>query len=389
MTAFIIVTIVENYVNQIDTILIKVASRCNINCSYCYVYNMGDNSWEDMPNFISRDTIASILTNINRLRHLQSKPFAVVLHGGEPLLLGYRRLEHLLMQLRNVMPDEYCISMQTNGILITNSILDLCDKYHVSISVSLDGPEEINDTFRIGHKGEGSYSKVMEGLEKLKNHPNNEFLFAGLLAVINPSTSPNKIYHFFKSTGTKNVDFLYRDGNHDTLPWGKISFDSIEYGKWLEGLFNVYMQDRSPPKIRILDDYIRLLLGGNGIKEGVGITDFGIIVIDTDGTITKNDTLKSNFLGADRFSDPININTHNLVDILKSEEFTISHALQRPTSIQCEHCQELSVCGGGMPLHRWSRELNYDNPSIYCNDQLHIIRQIKKRIQPLINESFK
>lgn len=66
-------TTAENYVVQIDTVLIKVASRCNINCSYCYVYNMGDSSWEDMPNFVSRDTIAAIADNLAKVSELLTR----------------------------------------------------------------------------------------------------------------------------------------------------------------------------------------------------------------------------------------------------------------------------------------------------------------------------
>lgn len=73
---------------EIDTVLIKVASRCNINCTYCYVYNMGDEGWADMPNHISPETTLAISNALSELTHLQTRPFAVVLHGGEPLLLG-------------------------------------------------------------------------------------------------------------------------------------------------------------------------------------------------------------------------------------------------------------------------------------------------------------
>ncbi|MDP1558638.1 MAG: cyclophane-forming radical SAM/SPASM peptide maturase YhhB [Nitrosomonas sp.] len=373
---------------QIDTVLIKVSSRCNINCSYCYVYNMGDDSWEDMPNFISRETISAIAANLEKVRISQTKPFAVVLHGGEPLLLGFQRLKYLLQQLRSVIPDKYCISIQSNGILINEATLDLCSQYRVSISVSLDGPENINNANRVGHKGEGTFSQVIAGLKKLKSHPDSSFLFAGLLAVIEPKSNPVEIYNFFKSTGTKNVDFLYRDGNHDKLPYGKASFDSSEYGTWLQGLVDIYLKDKNPIKIRILDDYIRLILGGRSIKEGTGITDFGIVVIDTDGTITKNDTLKSNFSRADRFSEQLNIKTHELVDVFKSEEFALSHMLQRPTSEKCKTCQELYVCGGGMPLHRWSANSEYNNPSVYCRDQLHIINHIRAKLQHILNENI-
>ena len=53
-----------------------------------------------------------------------------------------------------------------------------------------------------------------------------------------------------------------------------------------------YVSDPAPFRIRMLDDMMKLLLGGGGAKEGVGLTDYGILVIDTDGTVKKNDTLK-------------------------------------------------------------------------------------------------
>lgn len=349
---------------------------------------MGDDSWEDMPNFISRETISAIATNLKKIRITQTKPFAVVLHGGEPLLLGFNRLKYLLEQIRSIIPDKYSISIQSNGMLINEAILDLCSQYRASISVSLDGPRKINDVNRVGHKKEGTFSRVIVGLEKLRSHSDSSFLFAGLLAVIDPKSDPYEIYEFFKSTGAQNIDFLYRDGNHDKLPYGKASFDSIEYGIWLQGLLDIYLQDQSPIKIRILDDYIRLLLGGESIKEGAGITDFGIVVIDTDGTITKNDTLKSNYSGADRFSEQLNIKTHELIKVFKTEEFTSSHMLQRPSSEKCKTCSELYICGGGMPLHRWSKKSEYNNPSVYCRDQLHIINHIKKKLQPILNENI-
>jgi uncharacterized protein len=362
---------------EIDTILIKVASQCNINCSYCYVYNMGDDSWANMPNFISQETIESITKTLVELKSTQQRSFAIVLHGGEPLLLGTRRLEFLLHSLRTAIPDSYCISIQTNGMLISDKILDLCSKYKTSISVSLDGPESTHNSNRVGHKGEGTYNRVVVGIEKLKSHHDASFLFAGLLAVIDPTSSPHTIYNFFKDFGAPNVDFLYRDGNHDKLPFGKASFQSTEYGAWLAELLDIYLADQNPIKIRILDDIIRLALGGIGIKEGVGVTDFGIAVIDTDGSVTKNDTLKSSYKGADRFLAHWNIHTHRLIDIFSSSEFVDAHKLQRPASLICQTCPELQICGGGMPLHRWKSGSQYDNPSVYCNDQLLIINKVK------------
>ena len=202
--------------------------------------------------------------------------------------------------------------------------------------------------------------------------------------MIDPDSEPVEVYEFLKSLDAPSIDFLCRDGNHSRLPSGKASLDSTEYGSWLCRLLDIYLADARPPRIRLLDDMIKLFLGGSGQKEGVGVTDFGILVIDTNGTITKNDTLKSCFEGADRFDQDWSVHKHRLTDLIASTQFEDSHALQRPTSPTCLSCPDLHVCGGGMPLHRWSDESGYDNPSVYCSDQKLLISHIRKRVGELM-----
>jgi uncharacterized protein len=365
---------------EIDTVLIKVASRCNINCTYCYVYNMGDSGWAEMPNQISPETTQAVAKTLNELTRIQARPFAVVLHGGEPLLLGPKKLDRVLSDLRSAVPSESSFGLQTNGILITEEILDVCFKNRTTVSVSIDGPKHVHDRGRVGHDAVGTFDKVLEGINRLRRHPSTAFLFSGLLAVIDPNSNPTEVYEFFKTLDPPSVDFLYRDGNHTRLPEGKESLRSIEYGQWLARLVDVYLFDQNPLPIRFVDDLIKLTLGGKGTKDGAGLTDFGILVIDTDGSITKNDTLKSSFNGADRFAQEWSVHNYQLKDILNSYEFAESHALQRPTSKICLSCPELQVCGGGMTLHRWRDTNGYDNTSVYCADQLLVIREIRHQV---------
>lgn len=366
---------------RIDTVLVKVASRCNINCTYCYVYNMGDDGWQDMPTLISRETITALADALKEFVRHQSQPFATVLHGGEPLMMGARRLNFLLETLRESLPAHYPISMQTNGMLLTSEIVDLCSRFKVSVSVSLDGPKPVNDRFRLGKKGESTHDSVVAGIETLRNHADSEFLYAGLLSVIDPASDPKTVYEYFKELGAPSIDFLYRDGNHSNMPYGKESFESVEYGEWLGRLLDVYLSDPNPPRVRFLDDIIKLSLGGQGIKEGLGDAEYGIAIVETDGTISKNDTLKSSFNGADKFSQGWSVKTSKLADVFDSTEFKIYHDLQRPTSETCKACAYLKICGGGMPLHRWNRTDGYDNPSIYCNDQKALISKVASRLQ--------
>jgi uncharacterized protein len=341
---------------------------------------MGDDNWLHMEKFMSPDTVLALCNSLAYIVSHQRKCFSVVLHGGEPFLLGEARLIFLLQSLRSVLPEHYPVSLQTNGMLISVPILDICSAYKVSVAVSIDGPEKVHNKYRVTRNHQGTFDKVVNGINILKAHPDSQFLYAGLLAVIDPLSDPSEVYHFFKGLDAPSVDFLYKDGNHTNLPLNKSSLYSVEYGNWMVNLLEVYLNDANPTKVRVLDDMIKSLIGGIVTKEGLGLTDFAIVIIDTDGTIMKNDTLKSTYKGADKFDQPLNIKDVNLSDFLTSSEFDEYREMQRPTNAKCLNCPELHVCGGGMILHRWSKENNFNNPSVYCVDQLHLIKNIRKTL---------
>ena len=370
---------------KIDTVLVKVASRCNIDCAYCYVYHLGDQGWTRQPKKMSTATCEAVADGLRHLAYSEGQQFAVVLHGGEPLLLGKDDLGFVIDTLRRALPDASAISIQTNGTLITTEILDLCADYGVTISLSLDGPRNIHDRNRVGFDEAGTFDRVMEGLECLRSHTAGQRIFTGVLAVVDPTSDPSEVYSFFKGIDPPSVDFIYRDGNHSHLPPGKASLATVEYGHWMTRLFELYVADEQPIRIRILDDLVKLILGGSGTKEGIGLTDYGILVIDTDGSITKNDTLKSSFDGADRFDQTWSVHTHSLKDVLQSTEFANTLEMQRPSSHTCLECSDLSVCGGGMTLHRWSDENGYDNPSVYCADQRLLIGRMRDVVSTFIS----
>lgn len=370
---------------HIDTVLLKVASRCNLDCGYCYVYHMGDSSWRSLPKRMTGDVQALVVAELGALMRKQARPFSIVLHGGEPLLLGLQGLERLLRALRKELDDACGVSIQTNGTLITRQILDLCAELDVTLSVSLDGPPSINDRFRVDLRQRPTYAKILAGLEELKAHPSAQRLFSGVLAVVDPMSDPDAVYDHFKRLEVPSVDFLYRDGNHSTLPFGKASVDSAEYGAWMCRILDRYIADPAPFRSRLLDDMMRLLLGGVGVKEGIGLTDYGILVIDTDGSVKKNDTLKSTPLG-DGFDASWALGAVPLSRIATSPEFMEYHRAQRPSSPVCQACEHLKVCGGGMVTHRFKDDTGYDNPTVFCADQKRLIERMLHHLSPYLGE---
>ena len=370
---------------HVDTVLLKVASRCNLDCSYCYVYHMGDESWRTLPKRMAADTQELVAIELGALMRAQGRPFSIVLHGGEPLLLGLKGLESLFSALRSELGDACGISIQTNGMLITDAVLDVCVKHDVTLSVSLDGHAAVHDRFRLDLRQRATHAKVVSGLQRLQAHPAAARLFSGVLCVVDPTSNPEAIYDYFKALAVPSVDFLYRDGNHTVLPFGKASADSNEYGAWMCRILDRYVADPAPFRSRLLDDMMRLLLGGVGVKEGVGLTDYGILVIDTDGAVKKNDTLKSSPLG-DGFDANWSLGRNVLADITASPEFRAYHLAQRPSSPTCQTCPQLKVCGGGMVTHRFKEGVGYDNPTVFCADQKLLIARMETLLAPYLKE---
>jgi uncharacterized protein len=371
--------------HQLDTVLLKVASRCNLDCSYCYVYHMGDDGWRDQPKQMPDAVLDRVAGRLAAQLALQTVPFSVVLHGGEPLLLGPKRLERFCSTLRGALPHPCGIHVQTNGVLLSEEIIDVLVRHDIGVSISIDGPRSVHDRFRLDHRGKGSFDRVRAGIARLTQREDARPLLAGVLAVIDPDSNPAEVYAALKETGAPSLDVLPRDGNWDHLPFGKRAPETTEYGSWLDGLLDAYLTDPEPPHVRLLDDLLRLVLGGRSIKEGVGTADYGILVIEPDGTVDKNDTLKVAGAGADRFERCWTVFEHGLDEILGSDEFLAYYRQQRPVAAVCAACPDLGVCGGGMVAHRWSAERGYDNPTIYCADQRLVIarmRRLAAAIQP-------
>ena len=219
---------------------------------------------------MSQSTIDAIVSRLDELRQAQGRDFAVVLHGGEPLLLGKALLARLLTGLRTRLPVGCTLSVQTNGTLLTDPLLDLFADAGATVSVSLDGPTKINDSRRMRFDQGGTFEATLGGIHCLQRHPVSERLFSGTLSVVEPSTDPSAVYWFLRGLGVPGMNFLLPDGNHSRLPPGKTGFDSHKAGEWLAGLFDVYMSDPDPVPIRVLDDLVKLLLGGSATKEGNG-----------------------------------------------------------------------------------------------------------------------
>ena len=126
---------------SVDTVLLKLASRCNLDCAYCYVYQMGDDGWRAQPKRMSLHVAEAAATRVAELCEAQKGPLSVVFHGGEPLLVGADRFRQICRALRRALPASCGLHLQTNGVLLSDAVLSVCAEHEVgSLSASTAQP---------------------------------------------------------------------------------------------------------------------------------------------------------------------------------------------------------------------------------------------------------
>jgi len=371
---------------HLNWVILKVTQKCNLDCTYCYVYHRGDESWRTRPAFISNHVIDALGDRIvEQVRKYNIEEFVVELHGGEPLLLGKKRFEELVSRL-SARCDGVRLRfiMQTNGLLLDSRWLEILDRNCVTFGVSLDGPPEVADRARVKLNGEPSSAELLERLASLKaTTPLLNRLLSGYLCVVSPDADGATLMHWFADLGVRGLDFLLPDGNHANLPSGWTGAEP--YRRFLIDAFDVwYAMDGAGPRVRIFETMILGLLGVRPTLDAFGGRLESLCVVESGGSIGVADTLR--ICGGPFATDSLNIFEHPLD--LHAQHYGLD-AAQR-LSDSCLSCPYLHACGGGYLPHRYDG-VSFQNPSIYCQALYglaeHIHQQLLRDLPPSVTRS--
>ncbi|MET9083772.1 FxsB family cyclophane-forming radical SAM/SPASM peptide maturase [Streptomyces sp. NPDC004237] len=366
--------------------ILKVHSRCNLACDYCYMYELADQSWRDRPVVMSQETVSASVARIaEHVRRYNIRDIRIVLHGGEPLLAGTEIIEFLVTRMRTAIRPETRIQfgIQTNGALLNPKVLDLLKEHNFRVSVSLDGGESGNDLHRRYRNGQGSYREVSRGIELLRSAPYRQ-LFSGLLAVIDLRNDPVQTYEDLSRFDPPRMDFLLPHATWADPPPEKVDSMSTPYGEWLIAAFN-HWWSKGPSRIdvRFFQTVIQLILGQRVGSEQLGLEPADLLVIETDGAIEQIDTLKAAFEGA--ADTGFHVGRSELSDVLESPGIVARQIGVAALSKACASCRLRDVCGGGQYAHRYRQGSGFRNPSVYCADLIRFIDHAKGRVQEQVD----
>ncbi len=331
-------------------IFVKPASAaCNLACQYCY-YLKKEHLYPDDESF----RMPEILLEEYIVQHIEACAEPVVRfswHGGEPTVLGLDYFRNIVALQRKHQPSNQHVlnGMQTNGTLLDEEWCRFLAAENFSVGLSLDGPQEMHDRYRLTKGGKPTFGQTMRGYELLQKHG----VYNDILCVVNAYNVqyPTQVYRFFKQIKAQYVTFLpmvepLLDGeggvNRLTVPaeaWG--NFLCTVFDEWVS-------QDIGRIKVQIFEEAARTAFGQEHSLCIFRPICGDILVIEHNG----------DFFSCDHFVD----NEHHLGNII---ETPLVELLESPAQRAfgqaklgtlpryCQECEVRAMCNGGCPKNRF------------------------------------
>ena len=353
-------------------VMLKPAgAHCNLACKYCY-YLEKNNLYQNSHRHLMSDEMLEQFTR----EYIEAQTMPQVLftwHGGEPLMRSidfYKKA--LALQKKYAHGKQIDNVIQTNGTLLTDEWCEFFAKNHWLVGISIDGPQEYHDHYRVTPAGKPSWEKVMQGISLLKKHR----VEWNAMAVINAYNAehPLEFYHFFRDNGCQYLQFTpiverlteHEDGrtlaslvDNREIPLADASVTPQQWGNFLCTIFDDWVRhDVGKTFVEIFDctlaNWMGVLPGICAYSKECGHA----------GVMEHNGDVYS----CDHFVFPEyklgNIREQSLIDMLYGEKQQAFSRLKH-TSLprQCKECDMEFACHGECPKNRFEKD-KYGEPGL-------------------------
>ena len=155
----------KNNSKVIKALCLHVAHTCNLNCSYCFASQGKYQGERALMSFeVGKRALDFLMENSGDRRNLEVDFF-----GGEPSL-NFDVVKRLVEYARSVEKERgknFRFTYTTNGMVLTDEMMDFLNRECHNVVLSLDGRREVNDRFRVDYSGKGSYDTIVPNFKKL------------------------------------------------------------------------------------------------------------------------------------------------------------------------------------------------------------------------------
>ena len=178
---------------------------CNLDCKYCFYLEKeklypGERKWA-----MSAEVLETYVRQYIEAQDGPEVYFAW--QGGEPTLLGVEFFQRVV-ELQRKYAEGKCISnaLQTNGTLLDDPWCEFFGEHAFLIGLSIDGPAEVHDKYRVDKNGGMTFDAVMRSLGFLQKHG----VDFNTLTVVNRGNAdqPSEVYRFLKDIGSEFLQFI-------------------------------------------------------------------------------------------------------------------------------------------------------------------------------------
>jgi uncharacterized protein len=342
------------------TLLIKPSgSDCNVDCKYCF-YKCRSPEVGRGRQRMSEEVLERLIKDYMELRF----PLAgFAWQGGEPTLMGldfYKKAVELQKKY-GISGQEVGNSLQTNAILLNESWCRFLHENKFLVGISIDGPKEFHDYYRLDHSGAGTFDRVMRAIENCKQY-NVEYNTLTLLNARN-ADHPDEVFDFLVGLGVKFVQFIpCVEVEPATGEIADFSVTPKQYGDFLCRLFDRWYE-YGPRKLSIRDfDSVLAyyVTGRHSICTFDRQCSQYIVIEHTGDAFCCDFFVEPKWRLGNIFETPI----EKLAVSSKKRAFART---KKNLCNKCIVCRHLAVCRGGCMKDRapFDKE-NYGRESYFC-----------------------
>ena len=375
-------------VPPVFNVMVKPAGpTCNLACKYCF-YLDKTKFFPDNEKYRMSDEILEQFTKdyIGALENVQEINFSW--QGGEPTILGvdfFRKAVELQKKYAN--GKTITNALQTNGTLIDDEWCEFFKENNFLIGISIDGPKDIHNTFRVDRNSEGSFDNVVRGIELLKKYK-VDFNALTCVNAVN-SLQPLKVYHFLKSLDIEFIQFIPIVEQKVFDPKSEVQSGVIdfsvkpkEFGKFLSKIFDEWVKnDVGKTFVQQFDAALGNWLGVGGSVCVYSAICGNAVILEHNGDVYSCD----HFMYPDYLLG--NIMEKNLKSMVYSE-FQIQFGRDKFLAIpsQCKECKVVFACRGGCPKHRFLKTSKNEKGLNYlCKGYKYFYSHITPAMEKMAN----
>jgi len=316
--------------------------------------------------------------------------------GGEPTLMGVNFFRTVLsLQQKHANGKNISNTIQTNGTLLNDEWCSFFKEHEFLVGLSIDGPQESHDQYRVGLDGQPTFGSVMAGVDLLKKHR----VQFNTLTVLNDfnTLNPLDVYRFLKEIGDGHMQFIpaVERAPGTTAKELKLTLAAPPSSCHPKEDLTQTSWSVSPKKlasfyISVFDEWVRNDVGtvfvqffdialGNWLGAGSGLCHFSP-QCGMAGALEHNGDLYS----CDHYVYPDhklgNILKTPLSDLMQSEK-QLRFGTEKQTTLTeyCTNCDVRFACHGDCPKHRFAKAPNGEPGQSYL---CHAYKEIFTHMAP-------